>query len=105
MTLVLEETRWRALFNSVQNASGKLLGIVMVRKGSADTDQTPSLHALGTVARVGKVSMADGQVQFMAEGLKRFRVTEWLSPRTPFSAEVEYLNSMFELENKHILKC
>ena len=34
----------------------------------------------------------DGRLQFIAQGLKRFRIDKWLSSEPPYHVHVEYLN-------------
>ena len=90
VTLMLDETHWRETIECVKKHPGMLLGIVMVKGASVDKTHTSDFHAHGTVARVGKVSIVNGHIQFMAEGIRRFRVTKFLTSRAPFTAQVDY---------------
>ncbi len=90
VTLMLDESQWRETIERVTNAPGKLLGVVMVKGTSVDNTHIEDFHAHGTVARVGQVSVVNGHIQFMAEGIRRFRVERFLSSREPFMAQVDY---------------
>ncbi|MDZ4262100.1 MAG: endopeptidase La, partial [Pseudomonadota bacterium] len=45
---------------------------------------------IGSVVRLHHPMRSDGKIQFIAEGLQRFRVVEWLSTEPPYLARVEY---------------
>ena len=45
---------------------------------------------MGCAVRVHQAQNESGKVQFIAQGLQRFRIVQWLRRRPPYLVEVEY---------------
>ena len=91
MPIVLDDALWHETMERIGNTPQKLVGLVYARLGT-DT-QAPvasDFAAYGTVARVHHAMRDGGRIQFIAEGVARFRVGQWVRDERPFVVQVEY---------------
>jgi ATP-dependent Lon protease len=49
-------------------------------------------YATGTAVHMHHPVRTEGKIQFIAEGQRRFRIVKWLSKKTPYLAQVEYIS-------------
>ena len=89
--IVLEDELWRETIERVGNTAHKLVGLVYARHALDQHAPTPPDFAtFGTVARVHHAMREGGRIQFIAEGIERFRIVRWVSNERPFVAQAEY---------------
>ena len=89
MPIVLPESLWRETVERVGNTPQQLVGLILARPNSAPLT-TADFRPMGTVVRMRQPLRNDGYIQFIAEGIHRFRVLNWTTQEPPFVAEVEY---------------
>lgn len=89
--LVIDEDPWEETFSRLAKMDHHLLGLCYA--GDKD-DQVAALPIdfadTGCVVRLHNVVRGNGKIQFIAQGLQRFRINKWLSEQAPFAAEVSY---------------
>jgi len=90
MPLVLPESLWRETIERVGNTPHHLVGLVYANTPDRDLPQPADFRRIGTVVRMHHPVRGDGQIQFVAEGLQRFRIVDFASDKAPFVADVEY---------------
>ncbi|MAD46519.1 MAG: endopeptidase La [Oceanospirillaceae bacterium] len=89
--IIISADVWGETLKRVAKTEHKLLGIAFVDdKQADDVPQLEDIPLIGCVVRVHKMQIEDGQVQFIAQGIRRFRVLEWIHKQAPFSARVHY---------------
>ncbi|MEQ8661985.1 MAG: LON peptidase substrate-binding domain-containing protein, partial [Gammaproteobacteria bacterium] len=91
MPLVIEDDLWRETIERVGNTPHRLLGLVWSRHPlEQPLPQVGDFAAWGTVVRLHQPVREGGRIQFIAEGLERFRIARWVKSERPFLAQVEY---------------
>ncbi len=90
MPIVLPENLWLETIERVGKTPHQMVGLVYAPGGGKDLPDADQFAAVGTVARMHQPVRGEGRIQFIAEGLQRFRVTNWLSRQAPYVATVEY---------------
>ena len=78
------------------------LGLAFVDEpdpGKATAQQFPTT---GCVVRLHRPPMAEHGGQFLAQGLRRFRIVRWLNEQGPLVAQVEYPRSQGDRESDEI---
>lgn len=94
---------WQATLDAIAQQGSNLLGLAFVDAadpGQANTDQFPNT---GCVVRLHRPSgMREHAGQFLAQGLRRFRIVRWLSTESPLIAQVEYPRSQGDRESDEI---
>jgi ATP-dependent Lon protease len=90
MPIVTSDELWGETIERAGNTPHKLVGLVYTHNHNSEPPKPPDFALVGTVARVHHPIRGEGKIQFIAEGLQRFRIVEWLSGERPFVAQVEY---------------
>ncbi len=91
MPIVLEDDLWRETIESVGHTPQKLVGLVYARHPLDQSAPVPQDFAtFGTVARVHHAMRDSGRIQFIAEGIERFRIARWVQNERPFVVQTEY---------------
>ena len=88
--VLMNDEPWMETIKGIGDAAQHMAGLVMVGKPEADTATPEDFAVVGTVVRVHHPMRNSGKIQFIAEGLRRVRIVEWLSKEPPFLARVEY---------------
>ncbi|MBX2879846.1 MAG: endopeptidase La [Granulosicoccus sp.] len=89
--LVIDEDPWEETFSRLAKIDHHLLGLCYAGDQDEQANPTTSEFALtGCVVRLHNVVRGNGKIQFIAQGMQRFRIEDWLSQKAPFAAEVSY---------------
>lgn len=102
MPVVLTEQEWKETIERVEQTPHKMLSLFFVeshdeKRRSLNRDDVPTV---GTVVRLHQVRTIDNQIQFIAEGLRRVKIVQWLSHKAPYLVEVEYPSEPGESDNE-----
>ncbi len=87
--LVIGE-RWEPTIRAVMNTEQNIVGVLLLRDDAASLPTPTDFHRMGTACRIHRVQKADNQLQVLIEGLQRFRISEWISRKQPYTASVTY---------------
>ena len=91
MPLLVDDTLWRETLERVGDTPHKLVGLVYAHQKSDDGVAIPEEFSLyGTVARIHHPTRGAGHIQFIAEGIERFRITHWIHSEPPYLVQAEY---------------
>ncbi len=89
--LVIDEDPWEETFSRLAKMDHHLLGLCYAGDQDEQANASPSDFAdTGCVVRLHNVVRGNGKIQFIAQGMQRFRIDGWLSKQAPFAAEVSY---------------
>jgi len=89
--LVIDEEPWEETFSHLTKMDHHLLGLCYAGDQDEKAGATPNDFAdTGCVVRLHNVVKGNGKIQFIAQGMQRFRIDGWLSKKAPFSARVSY---------------
>ncbi|QJD58122.1 endopeptidase La [Pseudomonas sp. gcc21] len=95
MPVVINETPWAETIERVANTPHHALGLFYVDAPldeSGDIDST-HLPEIGCAVKIHHAVKEDGKIQFIAQGLTRVRISNWLTRKPPYLVEVEYPES------------
>jgi len=103
LPLVMNEGPWMETVQKIGETPHHLVGLVLVHGDSSDEARPEDFYVTGTLVRMHHPMRADGKIQFIAEGMTRFKVVEWISGKAPYFARVEYLpETQHDTENEEI---
>lgn len=103
LPLVMNEGPWMDTVQKIGETSHHLAGLLLVHGDSSDEAHPDDFYVTGTLIRMHHPMRADGKIQFIAEGMMRFKVVEWISGKAPYFARVEYLpETQYDAENEEI---
>lgn len=89
--LVVDEEYWEKTFKRVAKMDQPLLGLVYAGEHENTENLTiEEFSAIGCVVRLHNVVANNGKIQFIAQGLQRFQITDWVKQKAPYAAEVTY---------------
>ncbi|MGH8670927.1 MAG: endopeptidase La [Burkholderiales bacterium] len=90
LPLVMYEGAWLETMKNIGETPHHMVGMCLIKPDSPDNVKAVDFYRVGTLVRVQHPVRADGTIQFIAEGITRFRITRWISEEPPFVAQVEY---------------
>ncbi len=101
--VAIDPDQWGPTLKAVASSGSRLLGLSHVPQPDEGEIETGSFPEIGCVVRLHKPPPgADSPGQFLAQGLRRFRVVRWLSDEAPFLAQVEYPRSPGDHDSNEI---
>lgn len=87
--VLLDEEPWLETVQKIGETEHHLAGLLLARPDHVHELTTREFFEVGTVVRVHHPMRSSGNIQFIAEGLQRFRVLSWLTEAPPFVARIE----------------
>jgi len=91
LPLVMNQGPWMETVKQIGDTGHRLVGLVLVQGDKSDDAKPEDFYRIGTLVRMHHPMHSDGKIQFIAEGISRFKVVEWISGEPPYYARVEYL--------------
>lgn len=98
--LVVNRERWEETMRRVGNTPHHTLGVAFVGEQGVTALDHEGFPDIGTAVKVHKLKGEDDQIQFIAQGLQRFKITRWLSKEPPYLVEVTYPKEPVDAENE-----
>ncbi|HFD86112.1 MAG TPA: endopeptidase La, partial [Gammaproteobacteria bacterium] len=93
MPVFLDENAWLDTVRAVGETDGHEIGLLLLNSDEGGMPGPDDFRKTGCVVRMHDPKALDGQIRFIAEGLARFHVVEWLSDKPPYVVRVEYPKS------------
>ncbi|MCH8499432.1 MAG: endopeptidase La [Marinobacter sp.] len=90
--VVVNQDPWQETIKRVAETDHKILGLCFVNNPD-EASAVPSsdeLETIGCAVRIHHAQQEGGKIQFIAQGLQRIRIVQWLRRRPPYLVEVEY---------------
>ena len=88
--IITNEEQWLKSVERIGQTPQHLAGLVYTTNEPTTVPLPHDFSAVGTVVRMHHPGRADGKIHFIAEGIKRFRITNWLTKEPPYLVQVEY---------------
>src|SRR5690554_6376313 len=90
--VVENQDPWQETLKRVWATDHRVLSICFVENPEPDTGIPASdeLETMGCAVKVHHDQSEGGKVEFIAQGMQRFRIVHWLRRRPPYLVEVEY---------------
>ena len=102
LPLLMNEGPWLSTIEAIGESAHRMVGLVVVKPDNTDDVRRNDFRTIGTMVRIHHPVKSDGKMQFIAEGLKRFRVVEWISEVPPYRVRVEYPNETGKPDSEEI---
>nr|WP_319493904.1 endopeptidase La [uncultured Desulfobacter sp.] len=98
--LFVSKKRWEETLAKSAKENQGLLGLCYFSEVKGKYVYKEDFPEVGCVVRMLNVQEVEGNLQFIAQGLERFKIKKFLSDKPPFVAEVEYPVEPEEDEDK-----
>ncbi|TQV77498.1 endopeptidase La [Aliikangiella marina] len=92
LPILMNEDSWRDTIEYINDQHNNITGLVLVKNPLPENAKPEEFFNVGTLVKVHHPVLSSGKVQFIAEGLQRFRIKKWVRRAPPFIVEVEYPN-------------
>ena len=89
--LVLDHEQWITTIKAIGKTPHHMVGLLLAKHTDSGIEPD-AFYRIGTAVKMHNPTQADGKIQFIAEGRKRFRVQRWLTTEPPFSTQIEFLD-------------
>ena len=90
LPLLLDEARWLESVEKIGDTAHHMVGLLLSDAPEPEQASRESFHGVGCAVRMHNPVRGQDKIQFVADGVRRFRVVEWLTSEAPFLARVEY---------------
>lgn len=98
--LMVNKTRWEETLTKASKDGKNLLGLAYLREVKGQYVYKDDFPKVGCVVRMMNIVDIQGNIQFIAQGLERFRIIRFLSDKPPFVVQVEYFEKLQENEDE-----
>jgi ATP-dependent Lon protease len=95
LPLLLNEEPWLPTVEAAAGTEQRVVGLILARADNPEQARPEDFFLVGTVVRIHQLARDEGRLQFIAQGLKRFRIARWLSTTPPYLVQVDYLDEEF----------
>ena len=90
--VVVDDKPWGEAIKEAVASPHKVVGLSFSPSSEpGETATADEVREIGCVARVHRTHESEGKIQFIAQGIRRFKIIEWLDRAPPFLVRVEYL--------------
>lgn len=105
--IALNPKHWNETLKAVQDQGASVLGMAYVGDLNPASATSQDLPDLGCAVRLHRPSSNAGIAldhpgQFLAQGIRRFRIVRWLNTDGPFIAQVEYPRSVGDRDSDDV---
>lgn len=101
--IALDPVKWETTLEALNQQGSRVLGLAYVGDRNPAEVSVSEFPEMGCAVRLLKPpGMTGDSGQFLAQGLRRFRVVRWLNRAAPFIAQVEYPNSQGDKDSDEI---
>ena len=98
--LIVNKKRWEETLSKASRDSKSLLGLSYLSEVTGKYVYKEDFPKVGCVVRMMNITDVEGHIQFIAQGLERFKIVKFFSDKPPFAVQVEYFEKMEEDEDK-----
>lgn len=97
--LVVNRERWEETIRRVGNTPHKMVGLAFVGDSDVETLDHEQFPEIGTAVAVHRLQGDESQMQFIAQGRRRFKIQRWISRNPPYLVEVSYPREPVDAED------
>ncbi|MCP4274050.1 MAG: endopeptidase La [Gammaproteobacteria bacterium] len=90
LPILMSEEVWRDSIEKISSSRDQVAGLILTETPEQNAVTAEDFSSIGTLVSIHHPVMASGKVQFIAEGIHRFRIVRWLSDEPPYKVEVDY---------------
>ncbi|MBA3009660.1 MAG: LON peptidase substrate-binding domain-containing protein, partial [Proteobacteria bacterium] len=98
--LIVNKKRWEETLRKASRDSKGLLGLSYLSEVKGKYVYKEDFPKVGCVVRMMNITDVEGHIQFIAQGLERFKIKKFFTDKPPFAVQVEYFEKMEEDEDK-----
>ena len=90
--VMVDAEPWEDTLEHIAEQPQSVVGLVYAERTGAGAPKVETFSEIGCVARTHRAEKTDDKITFLAQGIKRIEVVEWLSTEAPYLARVRYIS-------------
>jgi ATP-dependent Lon protease len=90
LPVMMDRDTWSKTLKKVMEKPPHLVGLVLADSDQPNKANTSDFHKVGTVCRIHTINKNGDDLHFIAQGIKRFEIQNFVSVNQPFAAKVRY---------------
>ncbi|MCK5543111.1 MAG: endopeptidase La [Desulfobacterales bacterium] len=98
--LIVNKQMWGKTLNKANATTNGLIGLCYIKDIKKPALTKEDFLEVGCVVRIINLVEFEGSIQFVAQGLERFRIVRFFSEKPPFAVQVEYFPKPRENEDQ-----
>jgi len=98
--VLMNDTPWMDTITAIGDTAHHLAGLVLVDTQDPDNARPEDFRLIGSAVRMHHPMRNSGKIQFIAEGLQRFRILDWISKEPPYLVRVEFPDDVLDEEEQ-----
>lgn len=98
--LVMEAKTWLPTLEAVKEQKQEVVGLIASKDNRTKGTHPQGLYNMGTACRIHRVHTQGAQLQVLLEGLRRFRVQQWISTTPPLAVNAQYFPDRLEARSE-----
>ena len=98
--LMVSKKRWEETLMKASKDSKNLLGLAYLKEVKGKYVYKQDFPKVGCIVRMMNITDVQENIQFIAQGLERFRIKQFLSDKPPFAVRVAYFKKIKENEDE-----
>lgn len=91
--IIVDENPWAGSIKAVVDSAHHAVALNYARSKTDGIPRPKEICTIGCVARIHRVHQAEGKLQFIAQGMERFEIIQWITREVPYMVRVQYLKS------------
>ncbi|MFV0277175.1 MAG: LON peptidase substrate-binding domain-containing protein, partial [Parahaliea sp.] len=102
--VLINPQEWGDTLQAVAKTGGNVIGLSYVSREEGEALDARQFPAIGCVVRLHQPQPGSGAGpgQFLAQGLRRFRIVRWLNDKPPYLVQVDYPRSQGDRESDEV---
>lgn len=89
LPVMLNKDAWMETFKKIERSKQLVVGLVYTPQAS-DQAKPEDFSDVGTLVRIHNLRVQEDRIQFIAEGVKRFKIDAWHSEAAPYRVHATY---------------
>ncbi len=98
--LVMEAKTWMPTLEAIREQKQEIVGLIASKKNRSNVAHPQDLYDMGTACRIHRVHREGAQLQVLLEGLRRFRVRQWVSTSPPLAVNAQYFPDRLDVHSE-----
>ncbi len=88
--VIVDADPWGESIKAVAESAHKMVAMSYAKGTDGEIPAPEQVNLIGCAARVHRVNATQDKLQYIAQGLRRFRIVEWIRETPPYIVRVEY---------------
>ena len=90
--VMVDAEPWEDTLEYIADQPQAVVGLIYAERLGPGAPKVETFSHVGCVAKTHRAEKTDEKITFLAQGLKRIEVVEWLSTEAPYRARVRYIS-------------